>query len=175
MGKTLIKSDMIQVIRLIKTWAQDHNLTVAEKNPAKTDVLGGIKKYLEFEGKGRFYTVVWQCQTVNDDIVLNLILKPKQYITLILHALLFGGLLYSLRLIQNLLIQFDYSEVFLFLMLGIFLLLTIWWKDNRLSLKLIRIEKSFWSLAGQTNNLLQLTRLRAISILINTDWPRKSR
>lgn len=66
MEKAVIKLDMGQVVSLIKKWAQDHNMPVAEARSIKTNTQGGFKECAEIESKSRHYTVVWP--EVNKDV-----------------------------------------------------------------------------------------------------------
>ena len=159
MGKALIKSDMGQVIGLIKRWAKDHNLTLAESHSTNADAQDSLKEHVEIGGKSKFYKVVWLCQAGSGDTAVNMILKLRSYISCIFYAVLFLALLFLIRSSQRIFVRYENRE--LLLLLIVFLILWIWWKCDCFFLKLTRTEKSFWDMVGQTNDMLQFTRFQS--------------
>ena len=151
MGKGLVKTESHQFICLIEKWAKNHNFSLKYPNQNNQEVI-------KFKAKKSFAVAIWQFQSVNGSIAVNMILRLRLYLNIIIHALLFACLLHAINTANNLLMEYTYPTLFQFIICAILVILIIWWKDNRLSLKLLKLENSFWDITAKSCDIKQLTR-----------------
>lgn len=157
MGSALTNADSAKITCLVRDWCSNNRLTLIT-NPTPTGNSDSQPTTLKLEAKHAFYKIIWRTQTKDCGIVVDLDLKLRPYFNVIIHAILFTSLFYCTSLINAIVRDYNYIQVIKFGILALFVIVLIWWKDNRLSLKLARIESSFWEMADQRVDLEHLTK-----------------
>lgn len=156
MGKALVKADYAEVIKLILKWSRNNNFSIVEKS---SGILNGKNAQTkQLHRKTRLYTATWHFLFLDEGVIIDLKLKPRAYFNVILYTILFFSLFYCSYLVGNILTKYTYREVLLFMLSATCAIVIIWWKDNRLSLKLAKTENCFWEMIGRSYDLRQLTR-----------------
>ncbi len=159
MGRVLIKAEFVEVDSLVRKWAQIRNLTIAhEATPTHCNQADNASEFVEVTGKGAFYVAKWQCGVKDDCYEVSLNLKPRIYLNVILHLMLFAGLCYAVFVMRNIVQEYTNTKLLQFSVSAILVILLLWWKDRKLSARLVRLENSFWQLAEGHYDTLQLTR-----------------
>lgn len=159
MGKASIKTDLVGIDSLIRKWGQTHKFAIADKptviHRKRQDKPADFVKIM---GKGAFYVAEWRCCDKDGCSEVSLNLKPRLYLNAILHLLLFSALFYTVFVMEGIVQKYTNTKLLQCLIGAILTILLIWWKDSRLSFKLARLENSFWNLAKENYDTLQLTR-----------------
>ena len=70
------------------------------------------------------------------------------------------GLWFATIKMRGVINNFNASTILHFIFWAILVMLTIWWKDSKLSLKLTRLEDSFWSVMRNTCDTRMVTRAK---------------
>lgn len=159
MGKALIKADLFEITDLVQKWAKDNKMMLTKTSLATIDRLPHhFEDHTQLKAKDCLYTAAWQCKPAEDGVELSMTLEPSSSLFLILHTLLFLGLWFTIDAMHNIVYEYTAFNLMKLCTCSILVMLTIWWKDSRLSLRLTWLENSFWDRARVVHDTLQLTR-----------------
>lgn len=160
MGKALIKADSFEITDLVQKWAKDNKMMLTKTSLATIDRLPHhFEDHTQLKAKNHLYAAAWQCNPVEDGVELSVTLEPSSSLFLILHTLLFLGLWFTIDTMRNIVHEYTAFNLMKLCTCSILVMLIIWWKDSRLSLRLTRSENSFWDKARVAHDTLQLTRV----------------
>ena len=166
MGKALVKADAAEIAATVQRWAQNHKLTIAKPPLTIVDVSGNGYP-LHLQAKSLFFAATCQLQRANGDVAVSMTLKPRRYISIILNIILIVGLWFATVTMQNAIDNFNASTIVNFVFGATFVMLTIWYKDTKLSFRLTKFESSFWDIVSNSYDTRMVTRVRG---QVNTGW-----
>ena len=155
MGKASVKADYPEIAKLIEKWGTQNHFTFDLKIQDAIDE--PATHIQQIKGQSSFYKFICQCWPSDEEATVDLKIGPRGYVNISIHAALFLGLFYAAHLITNLLVKFNLPEVLLFILCAIWVITSIWWKDNWLTIKLTKMEGAFWDMVSQTHDSQQLT------------------
>ena len=159
MGKALIKADLFEITDLVQKWAKDNKMMLAKTSLATIDRLPHhFEGHTQLKAKDCLYAAAWQCKPAEDGVELSVTLEPSLGPFLILHTSLFLGLWFTIGAMRNIVHEYTAFNLMKLCTCSILVMLIIWWKDSRFSLRLTRLENSFWDRARVAHDTLQLTR-----------------
>ena len=153
MGETLVKINSVELTNIVKSWTDNNNFTFnySLKNQRP-------EKPIEFKAQTTFLAARWKCDPTSGQLSIRMILRPRLYLNFIIYTVLFIGIWHAINTIDNLLEEYTYPKLFQFIAYTTLIILLIWWKDNKLSSKLLKLENSFWTMIGKSYDTEQLTR-----------------
>ena len=149
MGKALIKANVTEVVSTVKNWAQNHKLTVVEFSE---DIQPS-----HFQAKGLFFAATCQIQPTDDAVAVSVTLKLRLYVSVMLNIILLVGLYFATTTMRNVSNDFNAWNILKFVLWSIFLTLTIRCKYNKLTVKLARLESSFWNFISTSYDTRMVT------------------
>jgi len=159
MGSSFIKATFRDIAGLVHKWAQSHSLSITKDSPTTPDKKHiGPSGHITLRAKSAFYEAAWQCQLGDTGCTVSMKLKPRLHLVFIIHVILFVGLWYLVSIMQDILKDYTMLKFAKLSLCAIFVMLIIWWKDNKLSLKLTQLENSFWDMAKGRYDTGQRTR-----------------
>ncbi len=158
MGEVLVKIDFNEISRLAQKWAQDHKLSFTETPSIKSDKNIDFENQNQLRAKGKFYSAIWQSKVIPDGHAVKMILKPNQYLIGILYLIIFAGLWYALKTMTDTIDVYNFSNLSSFILSAVFVILILWWKDNKLTAKMTRLENSFWDILKSAYDTKILSR-----------------
>jgi len=159
MGKALVKADATEIAAIVQRWAQNHRLTIAKTHFATVDVSGN-SCLLHFQAKGLFFAATCQFQPANDAVAVSMTLKPRRCLSVILNMILIVGLWFATATMHGVINNYNAWNLLKFSSWAIFVMLTIWGKDDKLTLRLTKLESSFWHLVSNSYDTRMVTRAR---------------
>ena len=172
MGKALIKADVFEITKLVQTWVKDNKMMFTKTSLATIDGLPHhFEDHNQLKAKNRLYAAVWQFNSAEDGVELSMALKPSADLFLILHSVLFLGLWLTIDAIRDIVHEYTVLNFMKLSTYSLLVILIILWKDNRLSVKLARLENSFWDRVRIVYDTQHLTRTEGI---LYTKWSRLS-
>ena len=158
MAEVLVKANLNEISQLAQEWAQYRKLSFSEASFAKSENSLNHKHQNQFRAIGKFYNVIWQFKAIRDVYAVKMILKPNQYLMVLLYSIIFTGLWYTLKKMIDTSYLYSFSNLSRFILSVISVMLIFWWKDNKLTSKMTRLENSFWDILKNAYDTKYLSR-----------------
>ena len=158
MGKGVAKAQRAELVALAQDWAEGHGLALEESSPSK-DRPDGIDNVVQYEASGRLYVSKWRLHSEDGTTTVDMTLRAKPWLSIVMHTLLLLGLGILLYLISRVLWEYTLINILSFMGVAFLVMLLFWWRDSRLLRRMSRLESSFWETVKLRYDTQQLTRV----------------